>query len=121
MMIVFDAGMSSPDSTMAVETRMSAWPVTNFTMVASSSRSFIWPWPMMTRAWGTSSWTSFAIEGRDWMRLWTKNTCPPRSISRSSASLMTPRLKRRMTVSTGSRSSGAVSITDMSRTPESDM
>ena len=76
---------------------------------------------MMTRASGTSSRTSFTIDGSDWTRLWTKKTWPPRASSRSRASLMTPRLKRRMTVSTGSRSRGAVSITDMSRTPESDM
>ena len=121
MMMVFEAGMSSPDSTMAVETRTSAWPVTNFTIVASSSRSFIWPCPMITRASGTSSWMKRAIEGSDCTRLWTKNTWPPRSSSRSSASLMTALLKRRTTVSTGSRSSGGVSITDMSRTPDSDM
>src|SRR3972149_5945621 len=93
--MVFEAGMSSPDSTIAVETRMSACPGTNFHIVAASARSFIWPWPMMTRASGTSSWTKRAIVGRDWTRLWTKKTCPPRSSSRSSASLITPRPKRR--------------------------
>ena len=34
------------------------------------------------------------------------------------ASLMTPRLKRVTTVSTGSRLRGAVSITERSRTPD---
>jgi len=34
---------------------------------------------------------------------------------------MTARLKRRTTVSMGSRSTGGVSMTDMSRTPESDI
>src|SRR5215510_9780223 len=50
---------------------------------------------MMTRASGTNSWTSFAIDGSDWTRLWTKKTWPPRASSRSSASLMTPRRNRR--------------------------
>ena len=119
--MVFDAGMSSPDSTIAVDTSTSAWPSMNFTIAASSSRSAIWPWAMITRASGTSSWTKRAIDGSDCTRLWTKKTWPPRSSSRSSASLMTARLKRRTTVSIGSRSTGGVSITDMSRTPESDI
>ena len=113
--------MSSPDSTIAVATSTSAWPLTNLTMVASSSRSFIWPCAMITRASGTSSWTKRVTEGSDCTRLWTKKTWPPRSSSRVSASLITALLNRRMTVSTGSRSSGGVSITDMSRTPASDM
>ena len=113
--------MSRPDSTMAVDTSASAWPVTNFTMVASSSRSFICPCPITIRASGTSSCRKRVIDTSDWMRLCTKNTWPPRSSSRSSASLMTALLNRRTAVSTGSRSRGAVSITDMSRTPESAM
>ena len=60
-------------------------------------------------------------EGSDWTRLWTKNTWPPRASSRSMASLTTGLPNRRTYVSTGRRSSGAVSMTDMSRTPDSDM
>ena len=118
MMMVLDAGMSSPDSTMAVETSTSACPSTNLTMTLSSSRSAICPCPITTRASGTSPWMNVVIEARDWIRLWTKKTCPPRFSSRSIASLMTARLKAVTTVSTGSRSSGGVSITDRSRTPE---
>ena len=113
--------MSSPDSTIAVETSTSACPVMNLTITASSSRSFSWPWAITTRASGAIFWMKRAIEDSDWMRLWTKNTCPPRWSSRSSASRTTSRLNRQMWVSTGSRSSGAVSITERSRTPESDM
>ena len=55
-----------------------------------------------------------------WMvstRLWTKNTCPPRSISRRIASAITSSSYSRISVCTGRRSRGGVSITDMSRAP----
>ncbi len=113
--------MSRPDSTMAVETSTSAWPSTNFTITLSSSRSAIWPCPITTRASGTRVWMKWVMEASDWIRLWTKKTCPPRFSSRSIASLITVRLNAVTTVSTGSRSSGGVSITERSRTPDSAM
>ena len=121
MMMVFDAGMSRPDSTMVVETSTSACPSTNLIITDSSSRSPICPWPMSTRASGQSAWMKAVMDGSDWTRLWTKKTWPPRPSSRSIASLITVRLKPVTIVSTGSRSSGGVSITERSRTPASDM
>ena len=96
MMIVFAAGMSSPDSTIAVDTSTSAWPSMNLTMTDSNSRSRTCPCATRTRASGTIFWMKVAIDSSDWIRLWTKNTCPPRSSSRSSASAMTARLNRQM-------------------------
>src|SRR6266542_3101067 len=65
MMMVFDAGISRPDSMMAVETSTSAWPSTNLIINASSSRSPIWPCPMTTRASGQSAWMKAVMDEED--------------------------------------------------------
>ena len=111
--------MSSPDSTIAVETSMSAWPVTNFTIAASSSRSRIWPCAMTTRAPGTMPWTNSPIDGSDCDAVVHEEDLAPAARARARALPRCPfLLKRRTTVSTGRRSMGGVSITDMSRTPD---
>src|SRR5262249_24430385 len=92
MMMVLEAGMSSPDSTMAVDTSTSACPSTNLTMTDSSSRSPIWPWPMSTRASGQSSWMKAVMAGGDRTRLWTEENGPPRGAARGVAP---PRMGRR--------------------------
>ena len=43
MMIVFEAGMSRPDSTIAVETSTSYSPATYRVIVRSSADSGMWP------------------------------------------------------------------------------
>ena len=55
--------------------------------------------------------------GKDWIRLWTTKTWPPRPSSRSIASLITWASNRQTTVSTARRSAGGDSITDRSRIP----
>ena len=79
--------------------------------------SAIWPWPTTNRASGSirrscSVWASIVST-----RLWTKNTCPPRSSSRRIASRTSPADASATRVWIGRRSSGGVSMTDMSRTP----
>src|SRR5665647_3269658 len=54
-------------------------------------------------------------------RLCTKYTCPPRPISCSMAVRITPCSKGATTVWMARRSLGGVSITDISRSPSSDM
>ena len=117
MMIVFAFGMSSPDSMIVVQTRTSASPEANVIITFSSEPSGIWPWPTTNRAPGSSRrscsvWASIVST-----RLWTKKTCPPRSSSRRIASRTSPAEASATRVWIGSRSSGGVSITDMSRTP----
>ena len=69
----------------------------------------------------THSWMKAVMEGSDCTRLWTKKTWPPRASSRWMASLMMVRLKPVTMVSMGRRSMGGVSMTERSRTPDSDM
>ena len=54
------------------------------------------------------------------MRLWTKNTWPPRSSSRETPSSIRPSSHGSTKVSTGERSRGGVCISVMSRRPASD-
>jgi hypothetical protein len=89
MMMVFAFGMSSPFSTMVVASSTSNLRAMKSSMARSSTSSFIWPWPITTRASGTSRCTSVPIEKIDSTRLCTKNTWPPRSISLRIARLIT--------------------------------
>ena len=100
-----------------VQTRTSASPAANVIITFSSAPSGIWPWPTTNRAPGSSRrscsvWASIVST-----RLWTKKTCPPRSSSRRIASRTSPAEASATRVWIGSRSSGGVSMTDMSRTP----
>jgi len=54
-------------------------------------------------------------------RLWTKKTCPPRRISRSTASRIVPSAKGRTKVRMERRSSGGVAMRLTSRMPEKAM
>ncbi len=113
--------MSSPDSTIVVQTRTSNCFSQNATMTCSRASSPIWPWAVAIRASGTSSRSLAAALSIDSTRLWMKKTWPSRSSSRRIAAV-TCRLSLGPTkVSTGCRSSGGVSIVDSSRIPVIDI
>ena len=71
MMIVFAFGMSRPDSMIVVHTSTSNRPSLKSSMTRSSIPSAIWPWPMATRAPGTSRRTRSAAASIVSTRLWT--------------------------------------------------
>ena len=79
---VFAFGMSSPDSTMVVETSTSKSFCQKPTMIFSSASWPIWPCATAIRASGTSSASLAAARLIDSTRLWMKKTCPSRSSSR---------------------------------------
>ena len=102
-----------------VHTSTSYSPRAKASITRSSSPSAIWPWAASMRACG-SSWRSWsACASIVSTRLWTKNTWPPRSSSRRIASRTRPADASATRVWIGSRSSGGVSMTLMSRTPAS--
>ena len=84
--IVFALGRSSPASMIAVHRRMSARRAVKSSMATERVSSSICPCPTAIRASGSSSRRYRSIAGRVCTRLWTKKTCPPRRISRSTAS-----------------------------------
>ena len=119
MMIVLALGMSSPDSMIVVQTSTSYSPRANASITCSSCPSPIWPCATTMRACGSSWRSCSACASIVSTRLWTKNTCPPRSSSRRIASRTRPADASATRVWIGSRSSGGVSMTLMSRTPAS--
>ncbi len=106
---------------MVVESRMSASRSWKRSSARSSAVSRIWPCAVRTRASGTIRLSSFSIAGSDSIRLWTKYTCPSRSSSCRTASAIRFGSKESTCVWIAIRSRGGVSITDMSRIPDSDM
>ena len=118
---VFACGMSMPDSMIVVETSTSASPRRNACIFSSSSFSRICPCATRKRRSGQSC-CSFSrglldrldavVEVEDW---------PSRACSRSSAELDQLLVVLADRVRIGRRPSGGVSITEMSRSPESDM
>ena len=99
---------------------MSTSPATNPRITVSSSSAAIWPWATPTRARGASDWTLAAIVSIVSIRLWTKNTWPPRSSSRANASSSSPSSHGSTKVRIGDRSRGGVSISVRSRSPASE-
>ena len=110
-------GMSSPDSIIVVQTNTSASPSAKASITSSNSASGIWPWPIINLASGISSANSAAVCWMVRTRLWRKKTWPPRSISRRMASRIVSSLYSETKVLTGSRASGGVFITLISRIP----
>ena len=116
---VFTAGMSSPLSTMLVDSRMSCLPSPNSVMTRSSSVGASRPCACASRASGTISRRRSLMRGRSSMRGTTQNTWPPRKRSRWRASRITTLSNGMMKVRTASRSTGGVEIRLISRTPVS--
>ena len=96
-------------------------PRTKRSMRPSIRSLSICPWIDETRASGTSSARRRATTGSSRMRLFTTKTCPPRSISRRTASAIASSLSRPTTVSMACRPSGGVVRFEMSRMPSSAM
>ena len=113
--------MSSPDSTIVVQTRTSKSFSQKPTMTRSRVSSVICPWPIATRASGTSSRSRLAARSMESTRLWMKKTWPSRSSSRRMAAATCFSSYAPTKVSTGCRSSGGVRIVDISRMPVSDI
>jgi len=118
-MSVFTAGISSPDSTMLVASRMSNFPSPNSVITRSSCVAGSRPWASTVRASGAISRSRAAIGSRSSMRGTTQKIWPPRNFSRAIASLMTRLSKGMMKVRTASRSTGGVVMRERSRTPVS--
>ena len=116
---VFTAGMSRPDSTMLVESRMSYLPSPNSVITRSSSVGARRPWAWTMRASGMISRRRAAMRSRSSRRGTTQNTWPPRKRSRCSASRITTPSNGMMKVRTARRSTGGVAIRLISRTPVS--
>ncbi len=121
MTIVFTRGMSSPISTIVVQTSTLCRPPRKSSMTCSSRASGICPWATATRASGTASRMRRAARSIVSTRLCTTYTCPSRASSRRIESWISGRSSSRMNVWIGWRASGGVSITDRSRSPASDM
>ena len=115
--MVLACGLSMPVSMMVVHSsRLARWPVKS-RITRSSSRSFIWPWPMTMRASGTSFSSFSRMLSMVSTSLCRKYTWPPRFSSRSTASRMMPSEKRLTKVLIARRFCGAVAITEKSRRP----
>ncbi len=119
MISVFTAGMSSPDSTMLVDSRMSYLPSPNSVITRSSSVGARRPCASTMRASGTIARSRSAMRPRSSTRGTTQKTCPPRNRSRWIASRATTPSNGMMKVRTASRSTGGVAIRLISRTPVS--
>ena len=91
---VFTAGMSSPLSTMLVDSRISYRPSPNSVITRSSSVGASRPCACAMRASGTISRSRSAMRGRSSMRGTTQNTWPPRNRSRCNASRITTAVER---------------------------
>ena len=113
--------MSRPDSMMLVQTSTSASPRRNCTIRSSSARSSSWPWATTKRSLGHRPRRRSAVSSIVSTRLCRKNACPPRAASRSSAWRTSSSSYSPTQVRTGRRPSGAVSMTEMSRSPASDI
>jgi hypothetical protein len=100
--------------------RLARWPVKS-RITRSSSRSFIWPWPMTIRASGTSFSSLSRMLAMVSTSLCRKYTWPPRFSSRSTASRMMPSEKLLTKVLIARRFCGAVAITEKSRRPSIDI
>jgi hypothetical protein len=88
-MIVFARGLSTPLSMIVVHRNTSAWPCMNSRVRFSRSRSGSCPCATITFASGTVRESICAIAPIVCTRLCTRNTCPPRRISRRIASRIT--------------------------------
>ena len=117
MRMVLACGLSMPVSMIVVHSsRLARWPVKS-RITRSSSRSFIWPWPVTMRASGTSFSSFSRMLAMVSTSLCRKYTWPPRLSSRSTASRMMPSEKRLTKVLIARRFCGAVAITEKSRRP----
>ena len=115
--MVLALGISTPLSMIVVESRISAFPLTNCVITFSSVPLAIWPCPTISLALGTSLRMRSAIVSMVVTRLWRKNTCPPLFSSRCIALRMIFSSNSITVVSIGSRSCGGDSIVLMSLAP----
>ena len=118
MIMVLAEGMSMPDSTMLVESRISASPSAKRVITSSSSFAAIRPCAERMRASGASFVTRSKTRCRSSMRGQTQKIWPPRNISRWIASRRTTPSHGPTKVRTASRSIGGVAMSDISRTPD---
>ncbi len=89
MISVLTAGMSSPLSTMLVESKISYLPSPNSVITRSSSVGASRPCAWIIRASGTIWRSRSAMRSRSSMRGTTQKICPPRNRSRWIASRAT--------------------------------
>ena len=119
MISVFTAGMSSPHSTMLVDSRMSCLPSPNSVITFSRSVGASWPCASTMRASGTISRSRAETFSMSSSRGTTQKIWPPRKRSRWIASRSTTPSQGMMKVRTASRSTGGVAMMLISRTPVS--
>ncbi|MPN19428.1 hypothetical protein SDC9_166797 [bioreactor metagenome] len=109
--------MSSPLSTIVVQTRMSILPAENSDIVFSSADSVVRLCAIAMLSFGKRRLSMTARSCRSFILLWTKNIWPPLFFSRSTAFFRSSSEKGRTTVMTGSLRCGGVCSIDMSRSP----
>ena len=109
--------MSSPLSTIVVQTSISIFPAANSDIVFSSADSDVLLCATAMLSLGKRRLSMTARSCRSFIRLCTKNICPPLFFSRSTAFFRSSSEKGRTTVITGSLRCGGVCNIDMSRSP----
>ena len=115
--MVFALAMSNPASIIVVATKTSYSPPTNLSITSSNASPSSCPCAIPILALGTKVFINPPNCIKSCTRLCMKNICPPRSISNSTASLISFSLKTCNSVRTGCRLGGGVLIILKSRAP----